>query len=834
MKRTVTIVLIVIVLMLAILAAIPLFFKQNMLDFARKSLNESLNAEVEIADMDLSLFRHFSQVSLELNTVLIKGKGTFQNDTLLVVDHLRTSTDLKSLFRPSNIQVKEIILSGARLNLLVDNSGESNWELLESEPGNAVPEENADTGKENFRLQLDKIEVRDAAINYTDRGSAMILSLDDLDIDVSGEMYGNSSQLNMKGNVGDFTLNYGGINYISKTTMSLSTMLDVDFESMTFSVGENELLVNRLPMEVSGDIRIPADSVLFDLELATTSSDFDNFLELVPPVYSEVLKEITTSGMASIEGSINGYYFGESYPSFNLEANIDNGNFQYAGMPEKIENIRAKLTVNKPQGNFDLTTLKVNDAHAEIRNNPVDFLLTVKNPVSDPYFDGTLIGKVNFSHLKNALPIDSVNIAGVVDANIMVQGHYSDIETEKYERIRSDGAVLLDNFVYQSPQLSKDVFIPQGRLDFSPQKIDLSRFQVLVGQSDFELSGTLMDYLAYVFNEGTLNGNLRLESRHANLNELLRLQIKTESAEIANTDVAETSSEQMEELAFDIPPRINLALRSQIKSAVINRIPIENVSGLIIARDEKLTLDNLNMDLLEGRVEMTGSYHNTPDKRPVFNFGFDIRKIDIPTMYRTLSGIRKIMPMSGSSTGKISSDLKMNGRLDPQLQLVPATINGTGTLSTNNLQIKDSPVFNQLSSIVKKEKLRNVQVDDFMARFNVENGNLLIQPFTTKVIGQQTTVAGSLNADNLIDMRLDFIVERDAFGPDIQKILAVIPGNEKIKELPAGVNISGPVGEPKVSPDLSKTTRAVADATKDDLKDSLDKLGKGILKMFEK
>lgn len=842
MKRTVTIVLIILILFIAILLAIPVLFKQNMLDFAQKSLNKRLNAQVEIADLNLSLFRDFPQLSVGMKSLMIKGKGTFEKDTLLLVDELRTSTGIKSLFRPSNMEIDEIVLNGAKLNLVVAESGENNWSLVKSEPEGQAQVEPDQGGESNFSMQLDNIEIRDASLVYDDRSINMKLLLDDIDFDVSGQMYGSSTQLSTKGSVGDFTLGYGGVNYISKTTLDITTLLDADFETMNFSIAENELMVNRLPMKISGDITMPSDSVLFDLQLQTVSSDFANFLALVPPVYADVLKDIETRGSAAIEGSIKGYYFDDSYPAIQLNAGIDNGNFQYKGMPEEIKNIQAKININKPQGVLDLTTIKVNDAHAEIRNNPVDLLLTITNPVSDPYFDGTLIGKLNFSHLKNALPLDSVNISGMVDANIMAQGHYSDIETENYERIKSDGAVLLDNFVYQSPKLNKDIVIPQGRLDFSPQKIDLSRFEMLVGQSDFELSGVLTDHLAYLFSKGTLNGDLRLSSRHANLNELLRLQVKgnlpatntSPATETAKENTKPETTEDSGELAFDIPPKINLTLRSNIRTAVINRIPISNINGVIVAKDEKLALNNLDMNMLDGKVEMTGSYKNSPDNRPMFNFGFDISGIDIPTMYRTLSGIRKLMPMSGSSTGKISSDMKMSGRLDPQLQLIPATINGNGTLSTTNLQIKDSPVFNQLSNIVKKEKLRNVQVDDFSAGFNVENGNLLIQPFTTKVIGQETTVSGSLNVDNLIDMRLDFIVERDAFGPDIQKILSVIPGNEKIKELPAGVNISGPVGEPKVSPDLSKTTKAVTDATKDDLKNSLDKLGKGILKLFEK
>ena len=494
-------------------------------------------------------------------------------------------------------------------------------------------------------------------------------------------------------------------------------------------------------------------------------------------------------------------------------------------MPEDIKNIRAQIDITKPQGELDEMKIKVSDAHAEIRNNPMDLLLTVSNPVSDPYFDAALVGKVNLSHLKNALPMDSVNMSGVIDANIMAQGRFSAIEKEEYQNIKSDGAVLLNNFVYQSPTLTKEIIIPQGKLDFSPQKIDLSQFKVLIGQSDFNLSGSVSDYLAYLFSKGTLNGDLRLDSKHANLNELLRLQVSEDE---------QPEDVENEVLAFDIPPRINFKLRSDIKTAVINRIPIKDIKGLIKAENEKLTLENLDMNLLEGTLTMNGSYQNTPQDQPLFDFGIDISKIDIPAMYSSLVGIRKMMPMAGNSTGKISTDLGLKGRLNQQLGLITKSLDGKGTFSTSNLQIVDSPVFNQLSGILNKEKLRNIKVDDFMANINIEDGNLLLKPFTTKVIGQETTVQGSLNADNLIDMRLDFMVERDAFGPDIQKVLAVIPGNEKIKVLPAGVNITGPVGEPKVSPDLSKTTKAITDATKDDLKNSLDKLGKGILKMFEK
>ena len=823
MKRVIIIALIIVIIILAALVAIPVFFKQNVLDYAKNALNKQLNAKIEVADLKLSLFREFPKLSLELKGLLITGEESFQNDTLFSAQTLRATTNLKSLFSPSDMQISEILLNKAKIHLIVAESGEANWDLVaDGESGET--EAKANESDDSFNLQLDKVEIRDAVLQYDDPAAGLEVVLEDIDLDISGEMFGSISQLKTTGSVNNFTLQYGGVNYIDNTTLDLQTLLDVDFDKMLFTIAENELLVNRLPLELSGNFEMPGDTIYIDLGLATKTSDFENFLALVPPVYEDDMKDIKTTGEATISGTIKGFYFDEDYPEVKLRAKVDNGNLRYADMPEEIKNIRASIDVTKPQGVLDKMLIKVSDAHAEVRNNPVDFLLTISDPVSDPYFDATLVGKINLSHLKNALPLDSVNMSGIIDANVMAQGRYSAIEKEEYQNIKSDGAVLLNNFVYQSPELTKEIIIPQGKLDFSPQNINLSQFKMLIGQSDFSLSGTVSGHLAYLFSKGTLKGDLRLDSKHVNLNELLRLQLDEEVV----------GTEENVALAFDIPPRVNFSLRSDIKTAVINRIPISNITGIIKAENEKLTLDNLDMNLLDGKLKMNGSYQNTPEDQPLFDFGLDISRIDIPTMYRTLSGIRKMMPMAGSSTGKISSDLGIKGRLTPQLELIPSSIDGSGTFSTANLEIVDSPVFNQLSGILKKEKLRNVKVDDFMAHININDGNLLLKPFKTKVIGQEATIEGSLNVENLIDMRLDFMVERNVFGPDIQKVLAVIPGNEKITVLPAGVNITGPVGEPKVSPDLSKTTKAIADATKGELKDSLDKLGKGILKMFEK
>ncbi|MEN8118183.1 MAG: AsmA family protein [Bacteroidota bacterium] len=837
MKKTVIILFIIILLVVGALFAIPIFFKQNLLEVTKNTLNKQLNAEVQFSDLTLSLFRDFPRATVELKDVLIKGKNEFQNDTLLSVNEVRTKMNLASLFRKSDMSIEEIVLDRPQLNLIVNETGLANWELTDPQKIENISTENTTVQKNTFQLHLNKIEIKNAELVYDDQPAKVFLELDDMDFDISGKMYGNSTQLQTDGTVENFVLRYDAVNYISNTTLKLATLLDVDYENMIITIADNELMVNRLPLELSGNIEVPSDTTIFDLKLKTKESDFENFLALVPPVYEEYLKDIQTEGTAAISGTVKGFYFGDSYPALSLQLDVSDGNFHYADLPEEIKNIKADISIVKPQGSLDLTKIEAREAHAEIRNNPVDLNLVITQPVSDPYFDGTFIGMVNLDHLKDALPLDSVNISGIIDANLFVKGNYSDIENEAYHKIKSDGIVMLDNLVYDSRELTQKVYVPKGQLDFSPKSVNLQEFKMKVGQSDFNFTGQITNYLNYLFNEGTLKGNLQMNSGLVNLNELLRLQVKpqntSENEQIPEASMASQPDETEEILAFDIPENIDITFQSNIENAIFDRLQITSINGLIRAIDKQLILNGLSMKMLEGELKMNGSYKNTALNQPFFDFGFDINSFDIPLMYKTLSGIRQILPVAGKSYGKFSSTMKMEGRLSPQLKLIAPTANGKGMFGTNNLQIVDSRTFDQLKGIIREEKLKNVTIDDFMASFNVENGDLLLNPFKTKVIGQETTVSGNLNTESLLDMRLDFKVQREVIGPDIQNILAVIPGNKNIKIVPAGVLIKGPVGEPKVSMDLSETKKAITDATKDDLKKSLEKLGKGLKKLFK-
>jgi hypothetical protein len=75
--------------------------------------------------------------------------------------------------------------------------------------------------------------------------------------------------------------------------------------------------------------------------------------------------------------------------------------------------------------------------------------------ITNPSFTGSLKGKINFNDLKKVLQIDSLNVAGLVDADLGFSGNIADVEAGRYEKIKAEGVVQLNDFVYDSPDFTQ-------------------------------------------------------------------------------------------------------------------------------------------------------------------------------------------------------------------------------------------------------------------------------------------------------------------------------------------------------------------------------------------
>lgn len=824
MKKVVLILVGIVAVLIATAIIIPIAFKGPLMEKVKKTINQNLNATVEFDNLSLSLFRSFPKVQAEITGLTVTGKDRFANDTLVSIGSLATNLSIRDLFKSEDLKISSLQVSGSRIFLLSTADGQVNWDI-------ALPDEAAHTATEEtgdaLTISLQEIIIRDMSLIYKDDETTTLLKLLNANIDATGQVEGTVTKFNLDGEVGEFILEYDSVQYIANTVLKAKSELTADYDKMSFVFGESTLFLNALPLDVSGRFEMPSDSMYFDILFKQPQSNFETLLAMVPEDYQNYLNDIKTTGEAGFEGQIKGWYYEDDYPGIQTRMFIKNATLQYAGSPEKVEQISLESNISKPQGGFDLLVVDVPNAHAQIRENPVDMSLHLTHPMSDPYFDATLSGKIDFTRLADVIPMDSMELRGLLDGKLAIKGKMSAIEKQDFTNISSNGAFNFRDFYILTPQITRPVEISSGNVTISNTEINLSQLAAKTGQSDFQLNGKLSNYLPYFFLNKTLKGEFNLKSNYLNFDELATLMAETDSA-------TTTSSDSL--MAFQVPGNLDLVFRSQINRASFDRIDIGNIDGLILVKDQALELKKLNMDMLQGQLTVDGAYKNNKTNKPEFDFNLAINSFQIPAAYQSFSMMQRYMPIAARSQGNISSQLKFKGQMDEKLNIIASSLSGNGFLNTQNLQILDSPTFDQIRNFIKKEKLKNVKIDDFTSNFRLENGNLLVDPFNTRIADQEVTVQGKVLVDRTLDLNMDFKVNKDDLNADINKTLGFLPGTENIKLLDISVVVSGELTQPKVSLDLSKARKQIEEEVKKSTKEQLDKsvkkIGNELKKLF--
>ncbi|MCX6238511.1 MAG: AsmA family protein [Bacteroidia bacterium] len=684
MKKGLIIAGIVLGLLIILMIAIPFVFKGQIFKKVKVAANEAVNAKVDFSDVELSLFRSFPQLNVKLKNLSVTGINEFDNVRLLTVASLSTSVNLSSLWKSDGVSITSILLDRPSINLVVNKAGKLNWDIAKK-----IAEPKVVAAKKSTRIDLEKIVIRNAAFGYNDESTPMFFSMRNGTFDLSGALKGSNSQLDIKGQADSISFEYNGSKYASNLKAELKGGLQADFDKMSFTFLKNELLVNKLPLEAQGTFILGEKDYNFDLTFKSPASSFGDLLGFIPDQYQKKLKGVETKGDIAFNGFVKGIYSETTYPGLGVDLKIVNGRLKYPNLPKEIEKIEVTASITKPQGDLDLTKIDIEKFEASIAGNPLTATLHVATPVSDPLLKGNLKGRIDFASLKQAIPMDSIDLKGIIDATIDFGGQYSSIEKEQYENFRTEGTISMKDFMFASKALPQKVEIKSADIRLNPKSITLNNLSGNMGESDFAASGTIINYWAYILKKGILNGNMALNSKYLNINQLM-----------PNSTSKDTTAAGK---PFEVPENINFTIQSSVSKALYDKMTITGITGKAVIKERKVILDGLNMNMLSGKVLVSGAYSTPKGAIPDFDFKMDIKDFDLPTAYQSLSTIRHFLPIASESTGAFNTGITLNGKIGDGYTPIFSTLNGGGLLSARNIELIGTSLFNEIGKYFRKD-----------------------------------------------------------------------------------------------------------------------------------
>ena len=447
-KKIFKVFVIFLALLIGFAFAAPFLFRGKIIALVKKEINNNIHATADFTNVDISFLRSFPRVSVSIEDLRITGSDEFSRDTLIAAKEINVALNIKSVIQGSDFKIYSIEIDQPRIHALVLKNGKANWDIAKSDES-AAPET---TEEKPYTLNLHHYAINDAYIFYDDASSNMSAEITDLDHEGNGDFTADLFTLVTKTSASAVNFSYGGIPYLSNTKTVMDADIRVDNKTGKYAFQKAVIKLNELILATEGFFQLVNDSTYnMDVKFNSPATDFKNILSLVPAVYKTDFEKIKTSGTALFNGFVKGTYSNEQMPAYNINLDVKNGFFQYPDLPLPVKNINLAMNVNNPDGITDHTVVTMPKGHIELDNEPFDFRLLVKTPVSDMFIDAAAKGKLNLSKVSQFVKLEQgTKLKGLMNADVSMNGNMSAIEQQRYEQFNAAGNISLSDFLYAS------------------------------------------------------------------------------------------------------------------------------------------------------------------------------------------------------------------------------------------------------------------------------------------------------------------------------------------------------------------------------------------------
>jgi hypothetical protein len=472
--------------------------------------------------------------------------------------------------------------------------------------------------------------------------------------------------------------------------------------------------------------------------------------------------------------------------------------------PQPVKNGNIKATLENNGGVADNTVINISSAHIEVGNDPVDFNLQLRNPVSSIDFVGNAKGKFTLDNIKQFTTLEQgTAISGILNANLGFSGNKTAIDKKEYDKILLNGTAGLSNVKYKSNAYPTGVNITNTQITFNQKNVTLNNFSGNYLGTNFTGTGVLNNLIGYAMQGEPLAGNLNVNADKMNLNEWMGTTETTPATAASNKGTE----------PFLVPPDVNFTVNASAGQVKYDKVDYNNVNGTLILNDEKITFQNLKTTALDGNVVLNGSYSTKLDKKePDIGLSYDIKDMDVQKAFLSYNTIQALMPIGKFLAGKLSSQLSLTGNLNGNMMPDLSSLSGKGNMLLLEGVLKKFAPLEKLAAVLQIDRLKSISVKDIKNYIEFANGKVMVKPFTIKIDNIEMQIGGFHGFDQSIDYAIQMKMPRSVMGTQGNNLVNNLVLQANNKGIPVkldetvnlNIKMTGSISNPSVGINLKE------------------------------
>lgn len=809
MKKIFKILAIILALLIIAIISIPFVFQDKIIDLIKETANKNINAKLDFKDADLTVWSSYPNAEVSLNKVSVINKAPFEGDTLFFANTIDLKLPIWQLFKKNeDISITSFAIDSANIAIKVDKDGNANYDI--------AIDNNEDKNKNQsdpLQLNLDDYKIINSNISYQDVASKMLFELSGLNHSGKGNFSSETSELKTNSSA-LVSFHMDSVDYLNKHSIVLDAIIGMDFKESKYSFLENKALVNQLPLVFDGFIQLNEENKEVKITFKTPSSDFKNFLALIPKQYSKSIEGVKTTGNFDVKGTVEGIINEVYIPKFNVAINSKNASFKYPDLPKSLENIHINTQITNTTGLVKDTYVLIDTLSFRIDKEVFNANAKLVDITENMKVTAHINGNINLANLEKVYPAEAVkDLKGLLSIKADTKFDMLSIEKEQYENTKTSGVFKLSNFEYVSEELSHPLKINKAGLTLNPKTVKLNSFDAKLGKTDFKATGAIDNLLGFMFNEENIEGKFNIVSNTFAVNDFMMAEVEQKN---------DSTTVKTQEESIKIPSFLDCTITAKANTVLYDDITLKNVSGTLFIKDEKAILKNMKSNIFNGALGFNGSV-STKEKTPTFTMNLDAKNFNIGQSFKVLDLFKAIAPIANAIDGKINSKISLSGNLNSDFTPDLNSLTGDllAQLMGSKIAIEQSPLLQKLESNLKFLDPKKLKLKNLKSALSFKDGKVVVKPFSLHYEDIKIDISGGHGFDNTLGYKAVINVPVKYLGKEVNQLIAKIDKTQTNLKIPVNALISGSLKSPTIKTDL-KT--AVTDLTKQLVAKQKDKL----------
>lgn len=407
---------------LLLMFLLPVLFPSKIELEIKKFANQKLNGELAFKEANLSFFNHFPSLTLSLEEFSLKGSAPFKKDTLVAANEIAFGINLKHLLFKGDVTIDKVFLSDAFVNIKVNEKGEANYNVYNSE-NKATTKDTAAT-----KLRLDKIIIENTHLVYDDKATKILIDAKGFNYTGKGDLDKSIFDLKTEAHINDFNFTLDKEQYLKNKKVNAELITKINTNSLSFIFEQNNLKVNKLPIDFVGKLDFLKNGYDLDFKVQSTNSKLNDFFTALPPAYVTWLEKTKVKGNTDLLLTLKGKYIASTNekPDLGFSMKIREGEINYKKAQTSATNIFLNFDTKLPSLDVEKLKINIDSVFFNLGKDYVKAIIKTEG-LSSPNIDATIKSKINLAQLDQAFGIPNIDVKGLLDVDINSKGVYDKV-----------------------------------------------------------------------------------------------------------------------------------------------------------------------------------------------------------------------------------------------------------------------------------------------------------------------------------------------------------------------------------------------------------------------